>query len=309
MPTESMNHICLNSKYSTTRMFNKKIVNSNSIMPYQNYGGLQIKGLYKNSFTNMPLISIITPVYNGGKFIRETIESIINQSYSNVEYIIIDGNSNDNTLSIIKEYDEQVDLWISEPDHGMYDAINKGFQLARGDIIAWLNADDLYLPGSLNIVANVFLKDENIQWLTGINSHIDEDSNLINVSCPKYYFKSFISKGYYRGDLLGFIQQESTFFRKSLLQKTNISKDLKLAADYDLWIKFSHHAKLYTIKTILSSFRIHTGQQSEQIDEYYKECTSVSSNLKIKFLKYLLIPFSIFLGQKAIKPINFLRNK
>jgi len=112
-------------------------------------GGLRTKGISKKGDPGNPLVSIITVVYNGEKHIEQTIESVLNQTYKNIEYIIIDGNSKDGTINILKKYEDKIALWQSEPDGGIYFAMNKGIQLAKGEIIGILNADDYYLPDAV----------------------------------------------------------------------------------------------------------------------------------------------------------------
>lgn len=107
-------------------------------------GGLRLQGLYKTSSEDKPLITVVTVVYNGAEFLEETIKSVIEQTYDNVEYIIVDGGSNDGTLEIIKKYGHAIDYWVSEPDKGIYDAMNKGINFASGVVISILNSDDYY---------------------------------------------------------------------------------------------------------------------------------------------------------------------
>ena len=196
---------------------------------YKLEGGLKIKGLFNKKTTKeKPLVSIVTPVYNGEKYLEDTIQSIINQTYDNIEYIIIDGGSTDKTLDIIKKYEDKIAYWMSEQDRGMYDGINKGFKMATGEIFAWLNADDKYYHSAVEIVVRIFNKySKNIKWVTGIPSIYDKDGLIVRVGYPACYFRRFIRMGLYRGDILGCIQQESTFWRKSLWEKAGgINSDL-----------------------------------------------------------------------------------
>jgi glycosyltransferase involved in cell wall biosynthesis len=131
-----------------------------------------------------PLISIITPSYNQGDFIEETIQSVLSQNYPNLEYIIIDGGSTDNTVDIIKKYESQITYWVSEPDRGQSDAINKGLKLATGDIWAYINSDDIYQPETLHKVAEQFISDPNIHWVTGHAEYMDQSGQFVESLVP-----------------------------------------------------------------------------------------------------------------------------
>ena len=263
---------------------------------YKLEGGLKIKGLFNKKTTKeKPLVSIVTPVYNGEKYLEDTIQSIINQTYDNIEYIIIDGGSTDKTLDIIKKYEDKIAYWMSEQDRGMYDGINKGFKMATGEIFAWLNADDKYYHSAVEIVVRILNKySKNIKWVTGIPSIYDKDGLIVRVGYPACYFRRFIRMGLYRGDILGCIQQESTFWRKSLWEKAGgINSDLQFAGDHDLWVRFSKHNHLYVIPTILGGFRKHQTQKSNDMEKYYKEC-DVIKNIKFKiFWKIMRAPITL----------------
>jgi len=241
---------------------------------------------FKNgaNISTVPLVSIVTPVFNGEKYLEETIISVLNQTYPNIEYIIIDGGSTDGTLDIIRKYENYISYWVSEADDGMYDAINKGFHFSNGQFLAWLNSDDFYNIGAVECVVDAFKSNINVRWLTGIPTLYNEKGIIIYVSPPKTYFRTLIKYGLYRGDVLGWLQQESMFWRRDLWEEIgSIKKKYKLAGDYYLWLKFANITDLYTLKTILGGFRIHSNRKDNKeafLRSYFKECE------EIKILKY-----------------------
>jgi len=201
-----------------------------------------------------PKISIITPSYNQGEYIEQTILSILNQNYPNLEYIIIDGGSTDCTVEIIKKYDASITYWVSEKDRGQSHAINKGLLIASGDIINWLNSDDYYEPGSLFKVAEAFQKTQKIHAILGRTRIVGGEYEQI-------------SKTEYRENDPFFnfskarIDQPSTFFSKEFYSKIKeLNEDLHLAMDLDLWLKFLLYYKnenIFEINSILANFREH----------------------------------------------------
>jgi len=180
---------------------------------------------------NAPLVSIITPSFNKGKYIEETIQSVKDQSYSNIEHIVIDAGSTDETLDILRKYD--VDLkWISEPDRGQSDAINKGWRMASGSIIAYLNADDTYLPDSVEAVVNYFETHPNVGMMYGDGFLSDESGNIRTYyQSSNYDFKSLV---YTKNDIL----QPSVFLKRSAMECIGeVDISLHLAMDLDYWVR------------------------------------------------------------------------
>lgn len=224
-------------------------------------------------------ISIVTACYNAVDTIEQTILSVLEQDHPSVEYILIDGGSTDGTVDIIRKYRSRLAYWISEPDHGLYDALAKGFEHVTGDVCAYINADDFYQPHAFATVCEIF-QNPKYQWLTGVNATYNVHGQIVGAKLPFCYRSSFIQKGLYNGDSLPFIQQESTFWRTELMQHVDMRKfrALRLAGDYYLWICFSSYAELDIVNCVLSGFRKRKGQLSEGIGDYRKELGSLCSS-------------------------------
>ena len=194
------------------------------------------------------------------------------------EHIIIDGGSTDETLNIIKKYENKYPLrWISEKDNGMYDAIFKGFKIPRGEILAWINSDDMYLPWTLKTVQKVF-RNPSIKWVQGLPSYINAESlqymNRDHRFSPDSYF---IAMGLHDGQRLPFIQQESSFWRRELYEECcGLNRELKYASDFYLWKSFAQQTKLYTVNSVLACFRIHETQKSANRKAYLDEIGIIS---------------------------------
>lgn len=231
----------------------------------------------------MKKISIITPCLNAEKYIEETVRSVIEQTAvcSNkieLEYIICDGKSTDKTLDIIDALKSKYITIISEQDSGMYAALSKGIKLASGDIIAYLNAGDYYNKYAFDVVIEVFEKKQ-VQWLTGYIVTYNEQSHIVDCRLPYRYRKRFFNCGYYDGNKLPFIQQESTFWSSSLneLIDFNHLSDFQYAGDFYLWWKFSTAQELKIVESYLGGFRKHRGQISENLTAYYTEMQQLVS--------------------------------
>ncbi len=220
---------------------------------------------------NYPKISIVTVNYNNGEFLEATIKSVIEQGYPNLEYILIDGGSTDNSLEIIERYAEHFTYWVSEPDDGQYQAIQKGFEKTTGEIMAWLNSDDKYLPRSLFKVAEIFDQYKEINWLMGLAREYTEDGALVGqITLPWCRW----SKHRYLTNDFQFIQQESSFWKRELWEKAGgtLDFDYDLAGDMELWARFFRHEKLYTTTLELSGFRHRReGQRSKVGKKTYLE--------------------------------------
>lgn len=225
-----------------------------------------------------PKFSIVTPSFNQYQFLEATIQSVLSQNHPNLEYIIIDGGSTDGSLEIIRKYEDHLHFWCSEPDQGQYDAINKGFAHSTGEIMAWLNSDDMYYPWAFNTVVSIMAELPKVEWLTTLNrGALDWHGFPIKFYPIAGYSREAFLDGYYLpvGSKTGIaaIQQESTFWRRSLWQKIGscIRTEFRLAGDFDLWTRFYQYADLYGTHSPLAGFRYQANQKSRQLDKYIIE--------------------------------------
>jgi glycosyltransferase involved in cell wall biosynthesis len=234
----------------------------------------------------LPTISIVTPSYNQGRFLREAIESVRSSAYPHIEHVVVDGGSTDESAAILRECDHHLAWWVSEPDQGQYDAINKGFARTSGEVMAWLNSDDKYMPWALELVGEIFGTQPEVDWLTTFCPVTLDERGRATRCTPK----RFDRHGFRRGaNLPGcgwlgatFLQQESTFWRRRLWERAGgrVDASLRLAGDFDLWARFAQHAELYGVETPLAGFRYHGEQKTSQAyDAYLEEARRV-------FLRY-----------------------
>lgn len=261
-----------------------------------------------------PKVSIVTVCYNSEKYIEECIQSIIRQTYDNVEHIIVDGGSTDRTLDIIKKYENKYNMrWVSEKDNGMYDAITKGFKMAGGEIFAWLNSDDMYMPWACELVA-VVMEKTGIQWCSGIPCHYNERGVAHNIPRITPVFpQKYICKGYMDGRVATFLEQESMFWSKVLWDKAgHVLAQYKIAGDYFLWKEFAKYEVLYTLDSVVSGFRIHAGQKSSDREKYYTEAGQLNFREKLlakfKIVSLTLFVHSLFTRTQRIRTKNYLIN-
>ena len=245
-----------------------------------------------------PYVSIITPNLNGEKFLEKTIQSVINQTSKNYEYILIDGKSTDRSVEIINKYIGEIDTFISEKDESMYHAINKGIQVAKGEVIIWINSDDILDKNAVLNVSNFFKKNSKVQWISGINGYIKKNFKFSGI--PYVYPRFFLKRGYANHALWGFVQQESVSFRKSLYKKVG-GFDYKYnnSCDYGLWVSFSKITFLQTVFFKIGFFRSWDGQESK-INRLltfqsigYKKIPFYSLRYVRNFISLILLPYII----------------
>ena len=206
-----------------------------------------------------PRITIVTPSYNQAHFLEQTILSVIRQGYPNLEYIVIDGGSTDGSVDVLRKYEHAISCWISEPDQGPVDAINKGFRRATGSILAWLNADDLYQPGALEGVAAAFEADESADVVYGNTYWINRDGVVL----AEKRQTPFSRLGYRYGG--SDLQQPATFWRRRLFEKSGgLDPHFKAAFDTELFFRFiACGARFRHVDAFFASFRVHSEQISD----------------------------------------------
>ena len=245
----------------------------------------------KNVPVSYPKISIITPSLNQGRFIEETIQSVLSQAYPNLEYIIMDGGSSDDTLSVLERYSNQL-KWVSEKDTGQTHAINKGLRMASGDILAYLNADDLLLPGTLIKVAQLFMKCPQAMWVTGKCRIINEDNREIRRLITGY--KNFWLHFRHRSVLLitDYISQPATFWRADVLNEMGyFDESLHYVMDYEYWLRLYAKYPLVFIPAYLAAFKVHS--QSKTTSTGHKDVFIEEEQLILQ--RYTRSKFMFFL--------------
>ncbi len=216
-----------------------------------------------------PTFSIVTPSFQQASYLEQTLRSVLEQTGPRIEYVVMDGGSTDGSAEIIRRHADRLAHWESCPDNGQYDAINRGFTHTSGEVMAWINSDDMYTPWAFAVVAEIFAEFPQIEWLTTLCPLFwDEHGRVIKSAT----LDGFSRGGFLRGEHLpgsggfarGFIQQESTFWRRSLWERAGgfIDARYRLAGDFELWARFYEHAELYGVKTPLAGFRVHGEQKT-----------------------------------------------
>lgn len=220
---------------------------------------------------NLPRISIITPSFNQGNFLEETIDSVLSQNYTNLEYIIIDGGSTDNSVDIIKRYDKHLTFWVSEKDNGQSHAINKGLKRSTGTILSWLCSDDLYEPQTLNKVAGYFQEDSNIQFIHGKSIVFGKGQPVIKgADAHDLHLRYFAHMPF---------PQPSSFFSRTVVDNLGfLNESLHYGMDFDLLIRVALNYNIKQVPDIFSKYRLHDESKSvSQLQHFLNDWIKVFS--------------------------------
>jgi glycosyltransferase involved in cell wall biosynthesis len=243
-----------------------------------------------------PLVTIVTPSFNQAGFLEETIQSVLNQTYPSIEYIVIDGGSTDGSLDIIKKYESRLSNWVSEKDNGQTDAINKGFLKAKGEILAWLNSDDTLLPNTVAEAVDFLNAHPETGLVYGNANYIDEKSKVIGKFPAAQTDLARLRRGYVH------IPQQASFFRKSLWDRVGpLDPNFFFAMDYDLWVRLAKISELKYVPNTWANFRLHSGAKTitaddqcwpEMLKVHFRDGGSIFAPIVFKYyLRKVAAPF------------------
>jgi len=242
----------------------------------------------------LPRISIVTPNYNYGRFIGAAMESVLSQNYPDLEYIVLDDGSTDDSVETIRRYETRLSHWETGPNRGQYRTITSGFTRATGEILGWLNSDDMHLPWTLRAVGDIFATFPDVHWISSLRqAHWDWDGYCVVVSANRGLSREAFLDGRYlppdaddpRGvpaENREFIQQESTFWRRSLWEKAGgyVSHEFGAAGDFELFARFCRQASPVGVDVPLAGFRHQQHQQSAQREKYASLCMPAIEQLR-----------------------------
>jgi glycosyltransferase involved in cell wall biosynthesis len=228
-------------------------------------------------------ISIVTPSFNQSRFLGQSMRSVLSQEVEDLEYMVIDGGSTDGSVEAIKEEAARLAYWRSRPDRGYADALNEGFGRSTGEIMGWLNSDDMLAPWALRAVESVFQALPEVEWITTLFPLVMNEEGMVVAARQS---EGYNAKAFYRGRNIplvprfytSVIQQESTFWRRSLWERAGARLDdsLRMAGDFELWARFFRHAELFAVGVPLGCFRFQKKSfTSSAMAGYLEECRSV----------------------------------
>ena len=220
---------------------------------------------------DQPMVTVVTPSYNQGQFLEETIRSVLDQDYPLIEYIIIDGGSTDNSVDLIRAYQDRIAWWVSEPDRGQTDAINKGFARAKGEILAWLNSDDTYLPGAISDAVAFLQAHPQVGMVYGDANLVDDSGACLGPFPAKQTSYRQLRRGAVH------IPQQASFFRANLWYQVGpLDPTFFFAMDYDLWVRLASITEIRYYPHLWANFRLHgQGKSVANDDRCYPEMLRV----------------------------------
>lgn len=250
-----------------------------------------------------PLVTIITPSYNQGVWLEETLLSVLNQTYPNIEYIVIDGGSTDGSKQIIEKYQDKLAYWQSKPDKGQADALNIGFRKAKGDLIAYLNADDVLNLKAIEGIVNAYEVNQEFAIYYGLCKTIDKDGNEIaGLQGDQTRFDQLVSQG-----MLPYMYQPTCFFnRQHFIRDNFVDESYVYAFDYDLILSMAQYKSVLFLNREIASYRVHDQSKSNLHKiEAYKEKLRIQEKYSSKdFLKIRWRRIKLALAQKTGKIVN-----
>jgi glycosyltransferase involved in cell wall biosynthesis len=249
------------------------------------------------------LVSVITPSFNQARYLETTIRSVLDQDYDQVEYIIVDGGSNDGSVDIIQRYASRLAWWVSEPDQGQTDALNKGFARAKGDLLAWINSDDTFEPGAIKEAVAYMKAHPEAGMVYGDANYIDETGRVIGRFPAAQTDYARLRRGYVH------IPQQSSFFRGDLWRKVGpLDPSFYFAMDYDLWVRLAALAPLAYYPRLWANFRLHrTGKTIVSDDRCWPEMLRVHRREGGSWLSPIVMKY--YLRKLAAPYINWRRRK
>jgi glycosyltransferase involved in cell wall biosynthesis len=212
--------------------------------------------------SDRPLVTIVTPSFNQAPYLEATIQSVLNQEYNCIEYIIIDGGSTDGSVDIIRKYATRISAWVSELDRGQTDAINKGFARANGEFLAWINSDDTLLPNAVVEAVDFLRSNPKVGMVYGDTHYIDAGGRVIGKFPAAQTDLRRLRRGYVH------IPQQASFFRKTIWDEVGpLDPDFYFAMDYDLWVRIATRASIQYLPSVWANFRLHEDAKTIAADD------------------------------------------
>jgi glycosyltransferase involved in cell wall biosynthesis len=239
------------------------------------------------TIASMPKVTIVTPSFNQASFLEETILSVINQDYPNIEYVIIDGGSKDGCLDIIRKYEDRLAYWVSEPDRGQSDAVNKGWRRSTGDILAWINSDDYYEPNAVQMAVKLLRENPQSAMVCGSLNIVDDKNRFIRLekSTPVDFKAVLRRNGFWT------IQQTSVFIRREVIADVGmLDEDMHLVMDLDLWTRIGLKYEIYYSDFVFANFR----DWKKSKTNLAHETGSTSGDKEVEIIRSRYLPRAVY---------------